>query len=119
MSFVDFLLARLDEIEAAAAAERAHPGMNEYDDDDTYNSPARVLADVEAKRRIVERFAQGKAEWAAACEDYSDWAAGTPSRAGRATTSVSRDGLNELARVLRLLALSYADHPDYDEVWRP
>jgi len=94
MSFVDFLLARLDEIEAAAAAERAHPGMNEYDDD-TYNSPARVLADVEAKRRIVARMV-AQIRLGRQAHGWDNW------------EDMARRTLQDLASV-------YADHPDYDE----
>jgi len=52
--------------------------------------PARVLAEVEAKRRIVD-------EWAS--EYYEHRAA--------------------LGRAVRLLALPYAEHPGYREEWRP
>jgi hypothetical protein len=55
-------------------------------------SPARVLAECEAKRRIVE----------------VDWRADDSGEA----TLVQQD-------VLRLLALPYADHPDYRPEWRP
>jgi hypothetical protein len=60
------------------------------------HDPARVLADVEAKRRIVK-----------ALGDYDDgyvWASGEGSRA--------EDALLALASV-------YADHPDFREEWRP
>lgn len=53
--------------------------------------PTRVLAECEAKRRIIE--------W---------WMAG-------------RDGDDsgfDTRRLLAALALPYADHPDYDETWR-
>ncbi|MBN0039372.1 hypothetical protein JN535_04180 [Cellulosimicrobium cellulans] len=52
-------------------------------------SPARVLAECEAKRRIVE----------------------SARRLG------SRDGVTP-EELLGNLALPYADHPDYDETWR-
>jgi hypothetical protein len=55
------------------------------------HDPARILAEVEAKRRIVDRYA-----WL--CE-HGD-TGGT-------------------AWVLPLLALPYADHPDYRNEWRP
>jgi hypothetical protein len=51
--------------------------------------PSRVLAECEAKRRIVE--------WCSG-PTASEW--------------------HELP-VLAMLALPYADHPDYDEAWRP
>ena len=90
-----FLLARITEDEDWARTEAegwsGHP-----------NDPARVLAECEAKRRIIteavpgieslQRSADG--EWGPAGED-------------------------EPERLLRLLALPYADHPDYNQAWRP
>jgi hypothetical protein len=67
--------------------------VNRYD-------PARVLAECEAKRQIVERAVimartSGLLEGAAdRAYEYDD-------------------------NVLPLLALPYADHPDYREEWRP
>jgi hypothetical protein len=64
--------------------------------------PVRVLAECEAKRRIVQR-AQFAAE------------AGQSAR----TTGVE-DAIDlTLDSVMELLALPYADHPDYREEWRP
>ncbi len=58
--------------------------------------PARVLAECEGKRRIVDECCGWIEE---SCEDY---------------------GARALARMtLRLIALPYADHPDYREEWRP
>jgi Family of unknown function (DUF6221) len=59
-------------------------------------SPARVLAECEAKRRIVEDYL------AQVNSHRSGWDARTP-----------RD------HPLRALALPYADHPDYRPEWRP
>lgn len=53
------------------------------------NDPARVLADVEAKRRIVEN------------------------------PPVSPDAIAEWEDTVKILAEVDADHPDYDEAWRP
>lgn len=61
------------------------------------HDPARVLAECEAKRRIIERQ-----QLFAGAVDAADLSV-----------------LDELAGVLRLFALPYADHPDYDETWRP
>lgn len=59
--------------------------------------PARVLAECEAKRRIVS---------------YAD----TMRQLDR-----SRDEMRtgDARVMLRALSLSYADHPDYDQSWRP
>ncbi len=59
------------------------------------HDPARVLAECEAKRRIVELIRR----------DNGDWC------------SPDRLGLGEM--VLETLALPYADHPDYRDEWRP
>lgn len=62
------------------------------------HDPARVLAECEAKRRVVNMWADPFGQWSAAQAD-----------AARAQKDLT----------LRLLALPYADHPDYDEKWRP
>ena len=69
-------------------------------------SPARVLAECEAKRRLVELHDKphehpcGRLEWIG----Y------------RATERVEED---HGCRTLGLLALPYADHDDYRDEWRP
>ena len=99
---VGFLLARIADAEAAAhlieAGEDWHPTDECTTCDATraarakYGDPARVLADCEAKRRIVK--------WA------KDW----PLRPSRPSDEDT---------ILGLLALPYAGHPDYREEWRP
>ena len=59
-------------------------------------TPARVLAECEAKRRIIRDL------YAGAGLD-NEWDAGYT---------------NAIAEVLRRLALPYADHPDFREEWR-
>ena len=73
--------------------------------------PARVLAECEARRRIVE-------EARAAAEEHkrAAWAAPVVATLGRAL----RQGEDQAWwQALCLLALPYADHPDYREEWRP
>lgn len=97
---VAFLTARLDEDEAYAN----EPGdWNEYNPGDPAD-PARVLREVEAKRRIIER-----AEFV----DNHGPAIGHV-RALDMTMAAS----SALGDVLQMLALPYADHPDYREAWR-
>ena len=103
-----FLLARIGEDEAVARKvvaavkapdyvivrvyEQPEPGVTVQRDVALYR-PDRVLAECEAKRRIVEE-----------CGHTVD----------RFTYS------GDLARaVLALLALPYADHPDYRQEWKP
>ncbi|MEU2111844.1 DUF6221 family protein [Streptomyces sp. NPDC019507] len=84
------------------------------------HDPARVLAEVESKRQLVTGYAlsvQAVEELTARREQLK--AKGydllmTDMDLGSAV--VRRD---TLTGVVRLLALPYASHPDYDEAWRP
>lgn len=133
MTLVEFLLARIGEQEAAARGQielRAarYPGEDFDSGGETfwvdrgpwmYADPVRVLARCEADRRIVtevhHRAADGpRAEylskwqedacegcgWGGPCDDYH-------------VEHVDQ------CPTLRLLALPYADHHDYDPSWRP
>jgi hypothetical protein len=125
MTLTDFLLARIAEDEEVArrvgeswfryfgqvyvieGAGEGHPAWQAHRGDDrcqvrteadgdhiARHDPARVLAECEAKRRIVEELrsiTMGK------------WKAGEP----------------WADRMLGILALPYADHPDYREEWKP
>jgi hypothetical protein len=98
-TLADFLLARFAEDEADAQAEVARDLVAHGETDPFYAyrfmDPARVLAECEAKRRIVELLAAG----------------------GRDEARAGMDAARE--RLLPLLALPYADHPDYRPGWRP
>jgi hypothetical protein len=69
------------------------------------HDPARVLAECEAKRRIVAHYL------------------GSRDALAKLTDPLRRligEAINEShADALKPLALPYADHPDYDESWRP
>ncbi|WP_353707620.1 DUF6221 family protein [Cellulosimicrobium sp. ES-005] len=96
MTLTEFLLSRIAEDEARAddawkavdngaiVWDRIHPDVRA-----ALWPPARVLAECEAKRRIVE----------------------SARRLG------TRGGVTP-EELLGNLALPYADHPDYDEAWR-
>ncbi|MCM3822271.1 DUF6221 family protein [Streptomyces sp. DR3-1] len=74
--------------------------------------PARVLAEVEAKRQIV-----GLHPVIGGWEDEDGHDRGLGCECcGHSEEYSDRGGWCE---TLRLLALSYADHPDYREEWRP
>lgn len=60
--------------------------------------PARVLADVEAKRAIVEMHSPSDSA-AEACDTCAEWKQPWP------------------CDTLRALALPYVDHPEFDEAW--
>lgn len=116
MTLTEFLLARLAEDEHAAeywflADVRAWSadgndvrwaggfiaeGVGDHVADHiARHNPARVLADVEAKRRIVEALSH------------------EPPPSGSEWARLTNFNLHAL------LALPYADHPDFDESWRP
>ena len=116
LTLTAFLLARIAEDEAAARslgfATEPKPGDYLYDhalsDCDAHyhvgTPPARVLAECEAHRQIVERCI---------AEPYD---------CGKAhpTMDVYHPGGHaDEDPTLRALAAVYADHPDYDEAWRP
>lgn len=105
-----FLLARVAEDEAAAT----NVAVLRYDPErhlPAYQAiTARVLAECEAKRRIVERREGIDIPADAKCppgEGFT-WLDG-------AHTAVR----NERERTFRLLAEVYATHPDYRPEWRP
>lgn len=69
------------------------------------HDPARVLAECDAKRRIVERATMNLGR-----DSIRDRILGPSIEASWKAAMVS---------VLYQLASVYADHPDYDEAWRP
>lgn len=113
MDLTEFLLARIaEDEEAAGKGDRFRPDAPDFGDTfgigydvhgDTGRSgryltidPARVLAECEAKRRIVDAYQR----WDANQDRSPDyWAA-------------------PMGDVLDALASVYADHPDYRPEWR-
>jgi hypothetical protein len=87
----DFLLARIAEDEAVALRARDNAGSFGVGGHMVAWTPGRVLAECEAKRRIIERVSEVKWTGSYAVRDV----------------------------VLEILALPYADHPDYRPEWRP
>lgn len=95
-TLTDFLLARIKEDE--------HSGLFRGHSEALL---ARVLAEADAKRRIVERHRHPH-----------------PCRESLVTVSREPGVAVEIeirwpCEVLQLLALPYAEHPDYAESWRP
>lgn len=94
--------------------------MGEFSDPCRCNAPARVLAECEAKRRIVEHHEYGMGyrslpwSWGAEEEAYEVCGACYERDADGYASNAKAPCLT-----LRLLALPYADHPDYQEAWRP
>jgi hypothetical protein len=69
------------------------------------HDPARVLAEVNAKRRILDRYTSAVADSAEDADGYYD--------------ETRFEDARQLYPVLRLLALPYADHLDYRPEWAP
>jgi hypothetical protein len=87
------------------------PHRYEAGDHITRHDPARVLAECEAKRRIVElafsHAAKIDGEWGC-CHSVQGIRGGL----------CDEQRPDDLA-LLRALALPYADHPDYQPEWKP
>ena len=127
MTITEFLLARIAEDEAEA---RATPKRERFRvaavDEATANAitahaarwePVRVLAECEAKRRIIEAFEDERVRRDIYNRDYDSGEYDfneSDLRARRASNALCR-GL-EIA--LLALAAVYADHPDFDPAWR-
>ncbi|MDX2565245.1 DUF6221 family protein [Streptomyces sp. TX20-6-3] len=147
MELAKFVAARLDEDEQVA--KRA--GMKRRDDETwTYSAdagsevraaslgvtgrivpvfgdhiarhdPARVLAEVDAKRRILASYTSALAQKdllrsqmrQVIDTDHDEFA-----RLHKQETELFEMG-RKLRPVVAALALPYAGHPDYDEAWRP
>lgn len=142
MTLTDFLLARIAEDEAAAKAcaysdsmhwtanvgylsdvEGLYIGNHQSEDYSNMNDeaavhvarwdPARVLAECAAKRRIVRMYEDAVQQLASA-KAFDPHVAGLDMVIGLATTA---SHVAEMA--LKIAALPYADHPDFDAAWLP
>lgn len=119
MTLTEFLLARIAEDKKAATKILGYLRSYEVIDvllSRTENAvttservpitpPARVLAECEAKRRIVEQ-----ASWTGPKDSLRD------RLLGPAADEAYRQGI---MTALRLLSVPYADHPDYLPEWKP
>lgn len=106
MTLTEFLLARLAEDETPFLARLR--GFGGRRSGKTYIR--RVLTECEAKRRII-------LEAADLLDSWEHVQSGTPGLA--MWPDVSRRERSQASMRLSMFALSYADHPDYDEAWRP
>lgn len=98
MDIGEFVRARLDEDAVVAGLEQSG-GIECWDETERFLrhfTSVRMLRDVEAKRRIVDGITES-------------W---DPETAYITGTFTALD-------VLRLLALPYSAHPDYDPAWAP
>lgn len=99
MDLPEFLLAMFAEDEESARCADVIPAPAGFWDDD------RVIAECNAKRRVVEHYRL-------LCEQAN----GAPEQHIHAMLASQATGLGV---ALRLLALPYASHPDYRAEWRP
>lgn len=112
VTLTEFLTERLDEDEAraTAAARRRDQGTDEPispGEPGRAFTPARLLAEVEAKRQLVHLA-------------YEATGLDMDKDLDRDVDAREVSGIEFVGeRMLRALALPYADHPDYSEIWRP
>lgn len=151
-TLTEFLRARLDEDEAVArqgdpadldeldyeAEERwsaqphgqdcGHRMGERLQDSRSCRYPARVLADIEAKRAIVDWhenwpvLVETQPEFVPVSKDVTSMTFRMTQQIAWLTNReyVARFGTEPpTAPVLRMLAQPYADHPDYNPAWRP
>lgn len=110
---ITFLRARLDEDERAVEGTWTPPSSTPSHELATMQGstvmmrPARMLREVEAKRRIVEQWATHEA-----LDRETFEAEGEHARSLVSLRAAYWDACRDLASV-------YADHPDYREEWRP
>jgi hypothetical protein len=85
------------------------------------HDPARVLVEVEAKRRIVDMYLPpGVSPHPGPCVNFEGQdPAGYDEHDSCARHLAASGHRFRTDYVLRLLALPYVDHPDYREEWRP
>jgi hypothetical protein len=105
----DFLLARIAEDEAQAKLSVAHNAQNpnlRIPSDWIEQVADRVLAECEAKRRIVEAA-------------LADFAADDAKDPDPTTRSFNAGAAFFAHNAVLALALPYAAHPDYRDEWRP
>ncbi|MEL7974637.1 DUF6221 family protein [Isoptericola sp. F-RaC21] len=112
MTLTEFLTARLNEDEARATAaelrsDRGPDGGTPRGEPDRPFTRARLLAEVEAKRQLVHLA-------------YEATGLDMDKDLDREVDARQVSGIEFVGeRMLRALALPYADHPDFDEAWRP
>ena len=120
VTLAGFLAARLDEDEAAAKAQAQRGTVVMYTDGEPTQaeaeyfatiSPARVLREVEAKRRILSEHTMEPGLFPPSC-----------SRCYETNTAAYPEEWEPLlwpCPTVRDLAAVYSDHPGYDPRWKP
>lgn len=121
-SLAEFLLDRIDEDEAlarrawdeqSAGSERTTAPRTARARHAARHSPARVLVACEAKRQLVKNSMEIEPEQVAELFTLE------PHGPGNLPRDQTVGEMYFVERVLRHLAVSYADHPEYERQWRP
>lgn len=123
-TLAQFLLERIDEDEALARQawdEDAAGPTPQHDGDDqsararhlARHSPARVLISCEARRQIVHNSMDVDPD------QVVELFALEPQGSAELPREQTVAEMQFFERVLRYLAVTYADHPDYELQWRP
>ncbi|MEU9640922.1 DUF6221 family protein [Streptomyces sp. NPDC048188] len=109
---VDLGTVHLDPVSGLNELEMRH--IAEHD-------PARVLREVDARRRILDRFATAVEDRVALRARMREVTDTDPDEFGRLHREESGliEAAEHLVPVVRLLALPYADRPGYRDEWRP
>lgn len=112
VTLTEFLTARLDEDEARTTVAASQRGQGLLDDAkvlggvDQPFTPARLLAEVEAKRQLIHLA-------------YEATGLDMDKDLDRDLDARQVSGIEFVGeRMLRALALPYADHPDFRDAWR-
>lgn len=119
-TLVAFLREQLDRMERAASAAQglSRPWYFDMIDDDAREfvdlalDPDGVLADIDAKRRMLDEHPHVPA---------APWGSTEVTSVGCQVCSGNGQGVigDGWCKTVRLLALPYADRPGYQEAWRP
>jgi hypothetical protein len=131
--FVEWLRVQLDEDERIARAADAElsavfmrvdsfdPEMAADERHIMLHRPARVLREIDAKRQILDLYANPVADRGALRARMREVLGSDPDAFGRLHRQEGEliEVAERFAPVARLLALPYADRPGYREEWRP
>ena len=119
-TLAEFLLARIAEDEAASSKGGRHNAPGAFANDNygcLLVDPARVLAECEAKRQIVNHLADAERGVARAARLVER--EGNGSRDAQEQEFAADAKLDAVKCIAKHVAAVYANHPDYDEDWQP
>ena len=114
MNIREFLLERITEDESDAQADAAEMDSSsisiQFDcATQARFTPARVLAECEAKRAVIEQHGPGESHYRDYCETCAEW--------WDAEVGEGPPGVKFPCPTLRAVAAVYKNHPDYPQEW--